>query len=170
MYQYILISIQGIYVCIAKIFIYIYIKVCDRSRGWREVTIFNSYFTEVYGRALPHSLDCSSLALILTLKSWVLSKAASCILFWVFGMTRTGIEHRSPGPLAVEYINKDRLGAMDDRDEWRERAREIRASSTTWYTHTHIYIYIYIYIVQAQPRYKKPEIQKLCKIFINLGL
>ena len=37
---------------------------------------------------------------------------------------------------------KDLLGAMDNEDGWRERAREIRASSETW-----LYIYIYIYII-----------------------
>ena len=52
--------------------------------------------------------------------------------------------------------------AMNDREEWRERVRDIRAASTIWwwyiytpiqthvyivtYTHTYIYIYIYIYI------------------------
>ena len=42
--------------------------------------------------------------------------------------------------------------AMDDRERWQERVREIRADGTTWWwwyiyihTHTHIYIYIYIY-------------------------
>ena len=30
----------------------------------------------------------------------MLSKAASSIIFWVFGMTRPGIERRSPGPFA----------------------------------------------------------------------
>ena len=32
--------------------------------------------------------------------------------------------------------------AMNDREEWRERVRDIRATSTTWW---YIYIYIYIY-------------------------
>ena len=38
---------------------------------------------------------------------------------------------------------EDRLEAMNDREKWRERVRDIRANSTTlwWY----IYIYIYIY-------------------------
>ena len=36
---------------------------------------------------------------------------------------------------------EDLPGAMGDREEWRERVRNIRADSTTWY----IYIYIYIY-------------------------
>ena len=47
--------------------------------------------------------------------------------------------------------------AMNDREEWRERARDIRAASTIWwwwwwyiyiyiYIYIHIYIYIYIYI------------------------
>ena len=34
--------------------------------------------------------------------------------------------------------------AMNDREKWRERVRDIRATSTTWW---YIYIYIYIYCV-----------------------
>ena len=40
--------------------------------------------------------------------------------------------------------------AMDDRDKWWERVREIHGSGTTWYIYIYIYvcvcIYIYIYI------------------------
>ena len=32
-------------------------------------------------------------------KGWVLNKVLSSTIFWVFGMTRPGIEPRSPGPL-----------------------------------------------------------------------
>ena len=38
--------------------------------------------------------------MIRTLWCWVLSKEASYTIFWVFAMTRPGIEPRSPGPLA----------------------------------------------------------------------
>ena len=37
--------------------------------------------------------------------------------------------------------------AMNDREKWRERVRDIHASSTTWWWWWYIYIYIYIYIV-----------------------
>ena len=37
--------------------------------------------------------------------------------------------------------------AMNDRDEWRERVRDIRAASTIWWWWWYIYIYIYIYIL-----------------------
>ena len=50
-------------------------------------------------RALFLSLDCSTLPLIRTLYCWVLSKDVSSTIFKVFGMTRPGIEPRSPGPL-----------------------------------------------------------------------
>ena len=37
--------------------------------------------------------------------------------------------------------------AMDDKDEWRERVREIRASCMPWwYMYIYIYIYIYTYV------------------------
>ena len=42
-------------------------KVGDRSRGWPEGSLFNSYYTKVYGREQLQSLDCSTLPLICTL-------------------------------------------------------------------------------------------------------
>ena len=42
-------------------------KVSNRSRGWPEGSLFNSYYTEVEGRALLLSLDCSTWPLIITL-------------------------------------------------------------------------------------------------------
>ena len=63
-------------------------------------------------------------------------------------LARTDIQH-----LCVDTgcSQEDLLGAMDDRDRWWERVKEICASNTTWWgshthTHTHIYIYIYAYI------------------------
>ena len=75
-------------------------KVGDRSRGWPEGSIFNSYYIEVSGRALLLSLDCSALPLIRTLYCWVLSKEVSSTILKVFGMSWPGIEPKSPGPLA----------------------------------------------------------------------
>ena len=54
--------------------------------------------------------------------------------------------------------DEDLLGAMNERDRWREKVTEIRASSATWWwwwwhTHTHIYIYIYIYIYTQAKQY-----------------
>ena len=42
-------------------------KVVDFRRGWPEGSLFNSYYTDVYGRALHHSQDYSTLPLILIL-------------------------------------------------------------------------------------------------------
>ena len=42
-------------------------EVVDHSRGRPEGTLFNSYNTEMFGRAPLRSLDCSSLPLIRTL-------------------------------------------------------------------------------------------------------
>ena len=52
------------------------------------------------------SLDCSTLPLICTLYCWVLSKEVSSTIFEVFGMTRPGIEPRSPGPLANTLLTR----------------------------------------------------------------
>ena len=64
-----------------------------------EGSLFNSYYTEVYGRALLLSLDCSTLPLIRTLYCWVLSKEVSSTILKVFGMTLPRTEPRFPGPL-----------------------------------------------------------------------
>ena len=45
------------------------------------------------------SKNCLSLPLIPTIWFWVSCKAVSSTTFWVFGMNRSGIEPRSPGPL-----------------------------------------------------------------------
>ena len=79
-------------------YIYIYNKVSnvgDHSRGQPEGSLFNSYNTEVLGRALFLSLDCSTLHSIRTLHCWVLSMEVSSTILKVFGMTRPGIEPRS---------------------------------------------------------------------------
>ena len=69
-------------------------------KGDLKAPLSDSYYTEAKERALPLSMDCSTLPLILTFYSWVLSKEASSTSFWIFGMTRPGIEPNSPGSLA----------------------------------------------------------------------
>ena len=49
------------------LYIYIYSKVGDRSRGQLQDSFFNGYYTEVQGRALLLSLNCSMVPLIRTL-------------------------------------------------------------------------------------------------------
>ena len=55
----------------------------------------------------------------------MLSKEASSTIFWVFGMTRPGIEPRSPGPLAntltarpVKEYPKEEYGLRETAKEW----------------------------------------------------
>ena len=76
------------------------VKLATLVEGDPKAPFFNRYNTELLGKALLHSLDHSTLHLRLTLQCWVLSKAASSTIFWVFRRTRPGIEPRSPGPLA----------------------------------------------------------------------
>ena len=52
-----------------------------------------------FREALLLSLDCSTLPLVHAFYCWVLSKEIWSINFKVFGMTRPGIEPKSPGPL-----------------------------------------------------------------------
>ena len=79
------------------------------NRGWLEGSLFNSYYPLMKERALLLSLDCSTLPLILTLYCWVLSKEASITIFWVFGMTRPGVERWSPRPWANTLLIRPML-------------------------------------------------------------
>ena len=56
-------------------------KVGDRSKGRPEGSLFNSYYTEMQGRAQLLSLYCSTLPLIRTLYCWVLRKEVSSAIW-----------------------------------------------------------------------------------------
>ena len=80
----------------AYIYIYMYVCVCvlaHCSWGWPEVSLFNSYYIEVYGKSLHLSQDWSTYP-------WSIPYNAMLTISWVFGMTRPGIELQSLGPLA----------------------------------------------------------------------
>ena len=82
----------------------------------------------------------------------MLSKEASSTIFWVFGNTRTGTVllwtptygRAKAGRPARTYIQQlcedtgcspeDLPEAMNDREKWRERVRDIRASGTKWWS------------------------------------
>ena len=66
-------------------------KVGDRNRREPEGSLFNSYY-RYRKRCYFFPLDCSILPLIRTLKCWVLSKEVSSTIFWIFGITRLGID------------------------------------------------------------------------------
>ena len=53
---------------------------------------------------------------------------------------------------------EDLSEAMNDREKWRERVRDIHATSTTWW---YIYIYIYIYILFVS-KYYNSGIYEIC--------
>ena len=57
-------------------------KVGDHSCGRPKGSLFNRYYTEMYGRVLLLSLDCSTLLLICTLEYWVLTKEVSRTSLW----------------------------------------------------------------------------------------
>ena len=65
-------------------------KVGNRSRGQQEDFLFNSYYTEVYGRAVLYSLDCSTLPLICKLYCLVLSKEESSTILKVLKFSECG--------------------------------------------------------------------------------
>ena len=51
--------------------------------------------------------------------------------------------------------------AMNDREEWRKRVRDIRAASTIWWWWWYIYIYIYIYIYLSTIRLRASILLKV---------
>ena len=51
--------------------------------------------------------------------------------------------------------SEDLPKAMDDRDVWQERVRNIRADSATWWRSWYIYIYIYIYRERERERVRE---------------
>ena len=67
------------------------IKVGDRSRDQPKGSHFNSYYTEMYGRALLHSPDCFILPL-----PYCAKQSGIDYHFWVIDMTRPGIEPQLP--------------------------------------------------------------------------
>ena len=81
------------------------------------------------------------------------------LLLWTpsYGQAKAGRPARTYiRQLCVDtgYSLENLLRVMDDRDEWQERVREIRAGSMTW---LYIYIYIYIYIYWEREKESKRD-------------
>ena len=81
----------------------------------------------------------------------------SYVLLWTptYGQAKAGRPARTYIQQLYEDTGcnpEDLPEAMNNREKWRERVRDIRAGSTTWWWWCYIYIYIYIYIscVQSQ--------------------
>ena len=78
----------------------------------------------------------------------------SDVLLWTptYGRAKAGWPARAYIQQLCEDMGcspEDLPEAMNDREKWRERVRDIHAGSTTWWythTHTHTYIYIHTYI------------------------
>ena len=77
-------------------------NVGDHSRGWPKGSLFNSYYTEVERRALILSLEYSTYPWSVPYNAF--KQGGIKYHFWVFGMTRPGIELRSPGSLAKTLL------------------------------------------------------------------
>ena len=78
-------------------------KVGNLSREWIKDSLFYSYYTEAYGRALLHYLELLYFTLDPYLIMMNVKQSRIKYHFWVFGMTRPGIEPWSPRPLAKWY-------------------------------------------------------------------
>ena len=75
----------------------------------------------------------------------------SDVLLWIpaYGQAKAG----RPARTYIQQLREDTgcspedlPKAMNDREKWRERVRDIHASGTTWWWWWYMYIYIYIYI------------------------
>ena len=76
----------------------------------------------------------------------------SDVLLWTpaYGQSKAG----RPARTYIQQLREDTgcspedlPGAMNDREKWRERVRDIRAGRTTWWWYTLLPLYIYIYIL-----------------------
>ena len=114
------------------------IKLANRNQRELEGTLLKSYYTEVLGRALLRSLDSSIYPSSVPYNTERQAERYK-YHFWVFGMTRLGIEPRSLGPVANSnhYANQKKTFCSDNI--------LLTNGSTTQRVH-YIYIYIYIYI------------------------
>ena len=75
----------------------------------------------------------------------------SDVLLWTpkYGRAKAGRQARTYIQQLCEDTGccpEDLPEEMNDREKWRERVRDIRATSTTWWW-SYIYIYIYIYMI-----------------------
>ena len=74
----------------------------------------------------------------------------SDVLLWTptYGREKAGRPDRTYIQQLCEHTEcspEDLPEAMNDREKWRERVKDIRASGMTWGWYIYIYIYIYIY-------------------------
>ena len=89
----------------------------------------------------------------------------SYILLWTSSHGHVGV--RQPARTYLQQLCmdtrcslEDLLEAMNDRDKWHKRVREICTSDTTWGWRWWWYIYIYIYIHENVQKMKKHKIFK----------
>ena len=113
------------------IYIYIYIKVklATVVEGYQNAP-FSIATTPRYRGGRYSFPWIAPLPLIHTLYCGVLSKEASSTIFWVFRMTRPGIEPRAPGPLANTLTVMLMSGNIYIYRE-RERERETETETET---------------------------------------
>ena len=113
---------------------------------------FSNLTNQVRGKILLKKSSCVFLHASFIPASFLLASviiASVCIhyIYVYFCMNQQmSIQHEDMG-----CCPEDLPGAMNDREEWRERVRDIRATSATWWWW---YIYIYIYkcsIIDIEP-------------------
>ena len=90
-------------------------KVGDCSREWPEGSLFNCYYTEVQGRVLLLTLDCSTLPSICTLYCWVLSKEVSSTILKSLVCRDMGLNPGLPDHWRTLYPLAQWAGKWNDR-------------------------------------------------------
>ena len=110
----------------------------------------------IYVRIQVHTHTCMHLYIYIYIYIYILWTPS-------YGRTKAG----RPARTYIQQLCEDTGGSPEDlpeamnvREEWRKRERDIRVGGTTWwwwyiYIYIHIYIYIYIYILDDHTIYRK---------------
>ena len=122
---------------------YLVSKVGDHSRGWPEGSLFDSLLHQGVGEGatpFPGLLHFTLDPYLIMLR---VKKEASSTIFWVFGMTRPGIEPRSTGRLANTLTARPMSGIYYLVISFKKTSKDI----LVWYNWSDGKLYWLFYLV-----------------------
>ena len=137
-----------------QIYIYIYMLRAVLNKSWRQ----HPTRLQLYGHLPPITKTLQVRRTRHAGHCWrSKDELISDVLLWTptYGRAKAGRPARTYIQQLCEDTgcnSEDLPEAMNDREKWRERVRDIRAGGATWWWwwwwwYIHIYIYIYIYIM-----------------------
>ena len=131
-----------------SIYIYIYIYTFILNKPWRQHPTRH----QLYGHLPPITKTIQIRRTRHAGHCWrSRDELISDALLWTptYGRAKSGWPARTYIQQLCEDSGcspEDLPEAMNDREKWREKVRDIHAGGTTWwYIYTYIYIYIYVY-------------------------